>query len=117
MTDTTPQAATAVSARPRNRRQFQALFSNTIPFKATLDLPSLADGKGVNATIAVPGAVLGDFVMVSISVDEAGFVASAYVSAANVVTIRFQNESESTTDVASCTVKGLCLSPSSQVFY
>lgn len=110
-------AATAVSARPKARRQFQALFDGAIPFKATLNEPSLADGVGDTATIAVPGAALGDFVLVSMSIDEAAISVTAYVSAANVVSVRFQNESTGTLDLASATVKGIVLSPSSQLFY
>lgn len=110
-------AATAVSSRPKARRQFQALFDGVIPFKATLNEPSLADAVGDTATIAVPGAKLGDFVLVSMGVDVAGISVTAYVSATNVVSVRFQNESTGTLDLASTTIKGLVLSPSADLFY
>jgi hypothetical protein len=48
---------------------------------------------------------LGDIVLgVSFGVDLAGVNVTAYVSAANVVTLRLQNESTATVDLASTTV-------------
>lgn len=110
-------AATSVSARTKARRQFQSLFDYVIPFKATLDEPSLVDAAGDTATVAVPGAAVGDFVLVSMGVDVAGITVTGYVSAANVVSVRFQNESTGTVDLASTTIKGVVLSPSSQLFF
>jgi hypothetical protein len=98
-------AATAVVARQGND-QFRGLFSDTWSVTCTLDAGSLVDGAGETDTIAVPGVVLGDMVLgFSFGVDKAGVVCHAYVSAANVVTLRLQNESGSTVDLASTTVK------------
>jgi len=47
---------------------------------------------------------LGDFVLVSLGVDLAGITVTGYVSAANVVSVRIQNESGGTLDLASTTV-------------
>jgi hypothetical protein len=70
-----------------------------------LDVGSLVDGAGTSDTVAVPGVVLGDIVLgISFGVDLAGVTATAYVSAANVVTIRLQNEAAATVDLASTTV-------------
>lgn len=71
----------------------------------TYDAPSLADGVGTTTTIACAGAALGDFVSVSFGVDLAGILVTAYVSAANVVSIRLQNESGGTVDLASTTIR------------
>lgn len=98
-------AATAVVVRQGND-QFRGLFSDTWSVTCTLDAGSLVDGAGETETIAVPGVVLGDIVLgISFGVDLAGVTATAYVSAANVVTLRLQNESVSTVDLASTTVK------------
>lgn len=110
-------AATSVSTRAKARRQFQACFDYVIPFKATLDEPSLVDGAGDTATVAVPGAALGDFAFATMSVDTVSFIVYAWVSAANVVSVRFQNESVATVDLASATIKGIVLSPSTQLFF
>jgi hypothetical protein len=59
---------------------------------ATYDPPSLADGAGATTTIAVPGVKLGDPVVAAFSVDLAGVLMIPYVSAADVVSVRFQNE-------------------------
>ena len=98
-------AATAVVSR-RGTDQFRGLFSDTWSVVATLNASSLADGVGETNTIAVPGVALGDIVMnVSMGVDVSGISVTPYVSAANVVSIRFQNESGGTLDLASTTVR------------
>jgi len=98
-------AATAITAR-RGNDQFRGLFSDTWSVSATLNASSLADGAGETNTIAVPGVALGDIVLnISMGVDVSGISVTPYVSAANVVSIRFQNESGGTLDLASTTVK------------
>ena len=98
-------SATSVSSR-RGNDQFRGMFSDTWVVTATLDAGSLVDGAGETDTVAVPGVALGDMVLgVSFAVDEAGMSVDAYVSAANVVSIRVQNESGSTVDLASCKIR------------
>jgi hypothetical protein len=98
-------AASAVTVRQSND-SFRGLFSDTWSVTCTLDVASLADGAGSSDTVAVPGVALGDIVIgFSFGVDLVGITATAYVSAANVVTIRVQNESASTVDLASTTVR------------
>jgi len=98
-------AATAVVSR-RGTDQFRGLFSDTWSVTATLNASSLVDGAGETNTITVPGVALGDIVMnVSMGVDVSGLSITPYVSAANTVSIRFQNESTATVDLASTTVK------------
>jgi hypothetical protein len=97
-------AATAVVTRQGND-QFRGLFSDTWSVTCTLNVDSLVDGAGTSDTVAVPGVVLGDIVLgISFGVDLAGVTATAYVSAANVVTIRLQNEAAATVDLASTVV-------------
>ncbi len=98
-------AATAVTSR-RGNDSFRGIFSDTWSVSATLDASSLADGVGETNTIAVAGVKLGDIVFnVSLGVDISGISITPYVSAANVVSIRFQNESGGTLDLASTTVR------------
>jgi hypothetical protein len=98
-------AATAVVTRQGND-QFRGVFSDTWSVVCTLDAGSLVDAAGETETIAVPGVALGDIVIgFSFGVDLVGITVTAYVSAANVVTIRVQNESGSTVDLASTTVR------------
>ena len=98
-------AATAVTSR-RGNDQFRGLFSDTWSVTATLNASSLSDGVGETNTIAVPGVALGDIVMnISLGVDVSGISITSYVSAAGVVSIRFQNESGGALDLASTTVK------------
>ena len=90
----------------RGTKQFQGMFQDMWKVTCTLDAGSLADGAGESDTITVPGVALGDIVLGSSSdVDRAGITVTGYVSAANTVTLRFQNESGGTVDLASSTVR------------
>jgi len=98
-------AATSVTSR-RGNDQFRGVFSDTWVVTATLDAGSLADAAGESDTVAVPGVALGDMVLgISFAVSEAGMSVTGYVSAADVVTIRVQNESGSTVDLASTKIR------------
>lgn len=98
-------AATAIVV-DRGNKQFQGMFQEMWKVSCTLNAASLVDGAGETDTIAVPGVALGDIVLgVSFGVDLAGVTVTGYVSAANVVTLRIQNESTATVDLASTTVK------------
>ena len=100
-------AATAVVSR-RGNDSFRGVFSDTWSVTATLNASSLADTAGETNTIAVPGVKLGDIVLnVSMGVDVSGISVTPYVSATDVVSIRFQNESGGTLDLASTTVKAV----------
>jgi hypothetical protein len=73
---------------------------------ATLDAASLVDGAGETDTITVPGVRLGDIVLgVSFGVSLAGMSVTGYVSAADTVSLRLQNESTATVDLAATTVR------------
>lgn len=97
--------ASAVTVRAGND-QFRGLFSNTWLVKATLDAGSLSDGVGETDDVTVPGVALGDMVLAaSLGVDLVGLTVTGYVSAANTVKFRIQNESGSTVDLASSTLR------------
>jgi hypothetical protein len=70
---------------------------------AIYDPGSLVDGAGATTTIAVLAA-LGDFAVASFSLDLQGIQLHAWVSATNTVSVRFQNETGSTIDLASGTI-------------
>jgi hypothetical protein len=98
-------AATAITSR-RGNDQFRGLFSDTWLVVATLDAGSLVDGAGETDTVAVPGVALGDMVIgCSFAVSEVGMSVTAYVDSAGSVSIRIQNESGSTVDLASCKIR------------
>ena len=80
-----------------------ALFGFT--GSAVYDPVSLADGAGVTTTVTVTGAALGDFVEVSFSLNLQGVTLTGWVSAANTVSVRFQNETGGVIDLASGTIK------------
>ena len=97
--------ASSVTSR-RGNDQFRGIFSDTWVVKATLDAGSLIDGAGETDDITIPGVALGDMVIgVSLGVDLVGLTVTGYVSAANTVKFRIQNESGSTVDLASATLR------------
>lgn len=90
------------------RALVQAMRTAFLAGSATYDAASLADGAGATTTVTVTGAALGDFVVgVSHGVDLAGITVTAYVSAANTVSVRFQNESGGAVDLASATLRAV----------
>lgn len=78
---------------------------------ATYDPPSLADGAGATTTVTVTGAALGDYASASFSLDTSGITITAWVSAANTVSIRFQNESGGPLDISSGTLRAIVVKP------
>lgn len=98
--------ATSVVVVKDGREQFQGVFERIFEVRATMDIGDLADGAGESNTVAVPGVALGDMVIgTSFGVTLAGFTVTSYVSAADVVTVRVQNESGTQTNPASTTIK------------
>ena len=97
--------ASAVVSR-RGNDQFRGLFSDTWAVTCTMNAGSLVDGAGETDDITVPGVALGDMVLgASLGVDLVGLIVSGYVSAADTVKFRIQNESGSTADLASTTMR------------
>lgn len=86
---------------------YSASGATAVPLtgSATYDPPSLADGAGTTTTVAVTGAALGDYATASFSLDLQGITVTSWVSAANTVSVRFQNESGGVLDLVSGTLK------------
>jgi len=79
--------ATVVLANYRGR------YAYDLEVWVTVDPADLADGAGETiASISVPGAALGDYVIVAAPYDLQDLIVVPYVQAANVVEIRIQNE-------------------------
>jgi riboflavin synthase alpha subunit len=98
-------SATAVVSR-RGNDQFRGIFSDTWVVRATLDAGSLVNGAGETDDVTVAGVALGDMVIgASLGVDLVGLTVTGYVSAANTVKFRIQNESEATVNLDSATLR------------
>jgi hypothetical protein len=78
---------------------------SVIEGSATFDPANLVDGAGETTTVTVTGAALGDFAEASFSNNLNGISLTAWVSAADTVSVRFQNESGGTLDLASGTLR------------
>lgn len=88
----------------------RGVFGGKVLFgSATYDAASLVDGAGATTSVTVTGAALGDFVLVSFSLDLQDISVTAYVSAADTVEVRFQNEGAATVDLASGTIRALVI--------
>lgn len=93
--------------------RFSGTFTTTIDAnlgelysgKSTYDPPSLADGAGATTTVTVPGASLGDISVASFGIDLQGITLTSWVSSANTVSVRFQNESGGVLDLGSSTIR------------
>jgi len=69
---------------------------------ATYNPADLADGDGATTTVEVVGAELGDFVeAVSFDKDLQGILLTAWVSDDDEVSVRFQNETDGSVNLAS----------------
>jgi hypothetical protein len=106
-----PFTTAGTVTRVQDRRQFQGLFSEMWTVTITgADPASIAAGAEDIQTYTVPGLALGDMVLGfsftrDLSVDADLFV---YVSAANTLTIRFNNHNASVAlDLAAGTFKVL----------
>lgn len=95
-----------VEAATTTRTGVGTLVRDPIPIfgSATYNPPSLADAAGTTTTVTVTGAALGDRVDVTFSLDLQGITVTGWISAANTVSVRFQNESGGTLDLASGTL-------------
>jgi hypothetical protein len=71
---------------------------------ANYNPPSLNDGDGATTTMTVTGAALTDQVSVAFSLDLQGITMTSWVSAANTVSVRFQNETGGVLDLGSGTL-------------
>jgi hypothetical protein len=70
----------------------------------TYDPPSLAAGVSVTTTLTATGAALGDFAHASFSLDLQGITLTAWVSAADTVSVRRQNGTAGAIDLANGTL-------------
>lgn len=89
--------------RNYNGTWYEVGGDSSINTSASWDAPSIATGAQASTTVAVTGAVLGDFVLVSASGDPGAVSLTARVTAADTVTIYLVNNSGIAVDPASLT--------------
>lgn len=109
--------ATVGITQSKGPKQFQGLF-DIIPFTVSLAEASLVASAAGTKDITVPGAALGDFVLISSGQDNVSIAVSAFVASANTVTIVLQNleVSDANTSLSTAaTANGIILSPKQNV--
>lgn len=102
-----------------NRAQFQSIFSEVITYTASLNLGDAATGSGTFASsdITIPGAALGDFVLVSLAIDTVDTAIVAAVTAANTVTVTVLNNTAGAVNLAAATCRIAVLKPAANAFF
>ena len=98
------------------RRQFQSVFDDVLVGSVTADLASIDDGNEVAQSVTVTGAALGDFCLVSCSIDSADLTLTATVPSANTVEIIAANNTGGAVDLGSATYKVVVLSARDDLF-
>lgn len=82
-----------------------AVFPPPLTSSVTFNPPNILAGASATTTVTVTGATLGRTVMPSFSLDLAGLTLTAYVSAADTVTVVFFNGTAAPIDLASGALK------------
>lgn len=72
--------------------------------EATYDPGSIANNAEIQTAVPLPGAVLGDFVLASTSIDSLGILIDARVSAADTVKVHYRNMTGAAVDLPSHTL-------------
>ena len=95
----------------RVRRRLGRLIPHYHTGSATFNPANLVDGAGETTTVTVTGASLGDVALCSFSLDTDGLILFPWVSAANTVSVRLQNETGGTLNIASGTLTAWTFTP------
>lgn len=93
---------TTAAAAPNQRfSHVESYFSGYLSGSVIYDPGNLVDGDGVTTTLTVTGAALGDYAQATFSLDVQGITVTSWVSAANTVSVRLQNETGGAIDLGS----------------
>lgn len=82
-----------------------AWVAGSLDGSATYDPPSIAAGGTTTTTVTVTGAALGDYAVPSFSLTLSGLIMTAYVSAADTVTVALFNPTAGAIDLSSGTLR------------
>lgn len=95
---------TSVVVKSRGRQQLPGVFSEIIVASGVEDFGSIASGASESDTMTVPGVAIGDIVMgIGSSISAGGLVVTADITAANTITLRANNLSGGSINLASAT--------------
>jgi len=75
-------------------------LSGALIGQKTYNPPSMSTGTGVTTTVTVPGATIGNLAFASFSKDLSGVSLTAYVSAPDTISVRFQNGTAGSVDLS-----------------
>jgi hypothetical protein len=80
-------------------QQFRGVFNGVIEMEAVWDPASVGSNGQVEESVAVPGAELGDIVLISADLDLQELLLNGYVKAANVVDVVLHNTTAGAVDL------------------
>lgn len=106
-----------MASRTPQAHQFQGVFSQVIAGTFSVDPAAFVDNESQEIDLTVPGASLGDFVLVAPGIDITEATYSASVTAANTVTIVISMTGGDTNNVGESNWNVLVLRPSPNLFY
>lgn len=101
----TASSATFIAAFNTFLTEFSTAFPPPLSGSGIWDPPNLASGASESTTLTVAGAALGNYVQTSFSLDLQGLSLTAYVSAANTITVVLSNLTGGSINLASGTLK------------
>lgn len=104
-------AITAVQIHTNADEQFRGTFHHVAELEATWDPDNVSSNSEFHEEITVPGAVLGDMILVSIDVDVQKLDVVGHVTAPNTVTVGLHNSSQGAVNLASCNLHLVLLRP------
>lgn len=93
------------------RRQFHDAFPGVVINRQSVNVPSIAAAGVGTLAVTVPGAKVGDLVLIQSDNSWGNLGYNARVTAADTVTISFQNPTAGAIDPAAAFATIVCLSP------
>ena len=104
-------AITAVQKLSDAPLQFRGIINHVIEYEATWNPDSVGSNGEFHESVAVPGAVLGDMVLVSIDVDQQDMDVHGYVESAGSVRVGINNATAGAVDLGPCNLHIILFRP------
>ena len=104
-------AITAVQKVQSNPAQFRGVIDHVIEYEATWDPDSVGSNGEFHEDVTVPGCKMGDFVLVSLDVDQQNMDLHGYVKSAGTVRVGLNNPTAGAVNLGAANLHIICLRP------
>lgn len=105
-------AITSIQKHLNEDLQFRAIFHHVLEYEARYNPDNVISNATVTDSLTIEGAVLGDLVLVSVTVDLQGLVLMGQVTAADTVVLTLANTSAGAINLAESNLHIVLLRPS-----